>query len=185
MTKSMDLHEISKLMREQDNRGTQYPLFVVRHTVKVWVEGHDYDGYERKEEADVTALCEICLRLHDDGEVLPDDCEECHIDAWDYYKLKQEIDTRAGVFFTEKECDDHIASNHYHYEDDAHSYVISAWRNPEMVAVMQYLLSLTGEEIPAYYQFVDDWGDYKKGDRIKKEDISVNMKGRAVHRLIV
>jgi len=148
--------EIAAAMLEQDNRGTQYPLFVVRHTTKVFVEGADYDGEQRKDGdlLDITTLCTSCLALREEGEVLPDECGECHIEAYDYYKNKAVIDTRAGYFFTEQACEQHILQNNYHYEKDAHSYVVSAWRNPELVAVMQNILTqhTPYKDLPNYYK---------------------------------
>ena len=36
------------------------------------------------------------------------------------------------MFLTNRSCKEHIAANHYHYADDAHSYAMTAWRSPEV-----------------------------------------------------
>lgn len=36
------------------------------------------------------------------------------------------------MFLTNRSCKEHIKANHYHYNDDAHSYAMTAWRSPEV-----------------------------------------------------
>lgn len=36
------------------------------------------------------------------------------------------------MFLTNRSCKEHIRANHYHYNDDAHSYAMTAWRSPEV-----------------------------------------------------
>lgn len=146
------LVEISELMRTQGNRATQYPLFVVQSLKKrlVGYDG-DYNCRERIEDVDIASLCESCSVLSEEGIELPENCDACDSDCFCYFREEYEIDDRAGVFFTEKACEEHIEANSYHY-NSPRSFVISAWRNDEMVSVMQYLLSLTDGEIPSHYR---------------------------------
>lgn len=140
------LKEVSVLMRSQDNRSTQHPLFVVQELKEIvkasgcgdrtiYVDGEDelsqeeYDAEEANEDSDVD------LSEYREIEVS---------DEW-------VISDTAGMFFTEDACERHIKLNNYHYRKPR-SYVISAWRNPEMVMVMQAILKLTGEEIPSHYK---------------------------------
>lgn len=34
-------------------------------------------------------------------------------------------------FLTQKAAEEHLRSNYYHYSDDAHTYAMTSWRNPE------------------------------------------------------
>ena len=146
------LVEISKLMREQGNRSTQYPLFVIQSLKKHYVgRDGDYTGVSRIEDVDIASLCESCSFLSEEGTELPENCDDCDSEGFCYFREEYEIDNNAGVFLTEKACEEHIEANSYHYNSPK-SYVISAWRNAEMVSVMHYLLSLTEGEIPSHYR---------------------------------
>lgn len=43
------------------------------------------------------------------------------------------------MFLTNRSCKEHIAANHYHYNDDAHSYAMTAWRSPEVEHLFKIL----------------------------------------------
>lgn len=163
-----NLIETSRLMREQDNRGTQYPLFIIQQEVEtvtgdgrgdrtIYWNGGDQtsmtdeqyeilDGAEDEVEPDETTLKVL-------EEVGLDEVSDFDSNDWERLEVKDEFvfADNAGFFFTEKACHDHIEANKYHY-NKPRSYVISAWRNPEMVATMHMILKLTGEEIPSHYQ---------------------------------
>ena len=52
-------------------------------------------------------------------------------------------------YFTEEACHRHIKANSYHYTEP-HSFVESAWRNPEMQLLREVVMSLhVPEEVPA------------------------------------
>lgn len=164
----MDLLEISRLMRTQSNRHTQFPLFVVVEKLEVpkpedcgehtqyysseypSLTVEQYEQFERAQDDythDVDVVKDV-LELIGVSEVNDIDLEDYRkVD----YDIEDVVSDRAGVFFTEAACELHIRQNHYHYKQPR-SYVISAWRNPEMVETMQMLLKLTGEEIPDYYR---------------------------------
>lgn len=164
----MDLLETSKLMREQNHRHTQYPLFIVQELQEVVkAEGcGDYVKYVSNDgENELTVeqyeAIEEAQNADPEEEVDPELLEELgidnvdDIDLYDYrsIELSEEWVYRddAGFFFTEKACHDHIKANHYYY-NKPRSYVISAWRNYELQETMRMLLKLTGEEIPSQYQ---------------------------------
>lgn len=173
----MDLLETSKLMREQDNRSTQYPLFVVHEKIErtvadgrgdksvyIHYDGGDYseisveqydileeeysnfNGYNSEEFESTEEAAKVMeeLRIESIEDFNPDEWEKIEI------SVEWEMSDRAGFFFTEKACHEHIEQNNYHYTQPR-SYVISAWRNPEIVATMHMILKLTGEEIPSHY----------------------------------
>lgn len=157
-------------MATQDNRSTQYVLFAVQVDYKDYKEysgdwefkersfgDHiSYDEYEK-------LLCKACRKVWNEGDGytnLPDDTclnegkgwqHECKDEAFFYYNIKQKLTVESvGVFFTAKACQQHIDENYYHYENPQ-VYGIAAWRNPEMVAIMQHLIALSGKELPSHY----------------------------------
>lgn len=167
----MDLIETSKLMRTQSNRHTQYPLFVVHEELEV-VQAQgcgDYtkyiseDGEHEFTQEQYDAIEEA--QDNENQESVEELLEELgfenlyDINLRDFraveFELQSVMSDRAGFFFTEKACHDHIEQNHYHYTKPR-SYVISAWRNPEIVATMQMILNLTTEadglDIPSCYK---------------------------------
>lgn len=133
------LASIAKEMVTQDNRSTDYPLFVVQVSEKIPAYvGQDHDGIERIEDS---RMCESCKKLTANSEKVPDYCEECPKSSFFKYQYVRTFDLRAGVFFTAKACEAHIKANHYHYKDPC-SYAIGSWRNPEMQTVMNFLKGL-------------------------------------------
>ena len=116
------LKDIGSEMVKQDNRSTQYPLYVVQEDERrmpTLVE--DADGYETDE----------------DGDKIP-------------YIDKPKIALEPGVFFTAKACQEHIDENSYHYTNPR-VYAIAAWRNPEVQTIMQSLIKDAGQKVPIYY----------------------------------
>ena len=137
------LLEISNEMRTQDNRSTRNVMFVVQSNrfvpkpdgcgdITVYVDGDDIVTEEEKEK-----------RIKD-GDNVEDDFTKRS--GSHEYVTEQDC----GVFFTAKACREHIESNHHHYSEPR-VYGIPSWRNPEMIAVQHYILSLTGE-IPESYK---------------------------------
>ena len=141
-------------MREQNNRGTQYPTFCVYEKRRRWTNEYEEDVRKiRKEDADERHLCAECRIFADKGKELPEECEDCDSDAFDYYKdetAPAQWDG-GGFFFTEKACNEYMESNAHHL-DSPYSYVPSAYRNPEVIHIMQQILLLTGDDIPSCYQ---------------------------------
>ena len=48
-----------------------------------------------------------------------------------YYRNEHHIYPNT-MFLTNRSCKKHIELNYYHYDDDAHSYAMTAWRSPEV-----------------------------------------------------
>lgn len=145
------LSEIGKKMISQNNRMTQYPLFVVQEKYEFFV-GSDgnWDGYHRKGDHDSELFCDSCKKIRDDGGEVPDNCNGCESECFWHYEEIDLFRLEAGVFFTAEACEEHIRLNNYHY-NQPRSYAISAWRNEEMQSVMQYLCTLAGD-IPSHYK---------------------------------
>lgn len=157
------LDAIGKRLATQKNLATQYPLWVVAVDKKIWMPHSymwDYDGKERINEEyhdiDPRNLCEDCRAIYDKNEdegledELPEDCDDCDPDAFNWYKLEEDYDLNPGAFLTQAACEDHIALNDYHYSNPR-PFAWSAWRNPEMIAVMQHLIKASGEAVPNHY----------------------------------
>lgn len=168
----MNLLETSRLMRTQDNRGTQYPLFIIQQEVETVTgdgRGDKTVYWNGGDQTSIEAETYEALENAQDNEVSDDDIKELldevgldtladfDTNDWEQLEVKNEFvfADNAGFFFTEKACHDHIEQNKYHY-NKPRSYVISAWRNPEMVATMQMILNLTSEadglDMPSCYK---------------------------------
>lgn len=143
------LKQLALEMESQDNRATQYPLFVIMVDKKVYGSYEWCDEAERKEESD-GELCSSCEKLADEGEELPEYCNNCDSDCFVWFKWEQDFDLEAGVFLTAKACDEHIRLNHYHYTNPR-SYGISAWRNYEMQDIMKLIFDMIGLDTPSHY----------------------------------
>lgn len=161
--KFYSLPEIGSRMATQNHLSTQYPLWVIAVDKKIWMPHSfmwDYDGKERVNEEyheiNPRDLCESCRAIYDKNQEedlddeLPEDCDDCDPDAFNWYKLEEDYDLNAGAFLTQAACQDHINQNHYHYHNPR-PFAWSAWRNPEMIAVMQHLITASGNELPNHY----------------------------------
>ena len=157
--KFYSLPEIGRRLATQNNLSTQYPLWVVAVDKKVFMPHSymwDYDGKERKDEdiqdVNISDYCDRCRALYDDDllDDIPEDCDECDPDMFNWYMLEEDYDLNPGAFLTQAACQDHINQNHYHYKNPR-PFAWSAWRNPEMIAVMQHLIKESGEEVPNHY----------------------------------
>lgn len=147
------VQKIAATMLAQNTQGVKYPVFCVRHTTKVFVEGHDYDGAQRKspETVELTSLCESCLALHNKSEAVPESCDECFVDAWNYYKYQTEVVQRAGFFVTGKACQEYINANVDNLDQDPHPYMVSAEGNPELEQILEHIISQLTDEIHPVY----------------------------------
>ena len=46
------------------------------------------------------------------------------------------------MFLTETDAEKHLRANHYHYDEDAHTYAMTAWRDPRMEQLIKILRSV-------------------------------------------
>lgn len=160
----VDIKSIGQRMSTQDNIGSQYPIWVVAVEKKNYV-GYEmsWDGKERaiKDWTDpeeyAKSLCDDCAELYDDRDgydKLPEECPDdmCDYDSYWYYEIDPNYpDLKSGAFLTQAACQDHIDENYYHYKEP-HTYAWTAWRNPEMVSVMQHIIKESGNDLPSHYQ---------------------------------
>ena len=59
---------------------------------------------------------------------------------------REHIIKQNTMFFTKKECQEHIKRNHYHYNKSVHTYAMTAWRSPQVETVMRILTRLFKHE---------------------------------------
>lgn len=43
------------------------------------------------------------------------------------------------MFLTQIDAENHLRANHYHYSEDAHTYAMTAWRDPRMDKLIEIL----------------------------------------------
>ncbi len=73
-------------------------------------------------------------------EYLPDDCDNCDNESFDYYRIQRDVpNLYAGFFFTAKACNEHLEANRHHYNSTAHSYAISATHNSELQTIIAFI----------------------------------------------
>ena len=51
------------------------------------------------------------------------------------------------MFLTNRSCKEHIKANHYHYNSDAHSYAMTAWRSPEVERLFEILDKINWQKV--------------------------------------
>lgn len=149
------LMDLSKNINEQDHRGTAMPYFFQIQTKELVPAaegcgevGWHYDGtiLKTKEEINEAVAdykeCEVV-----EIEKLEDDEKEEILEKAGYTKINFEYkDKYENAFLTEKSCKEHIRLNHYHYKQPV-DYLSSAFRNPDLEVVYEFLCGLTGKQI--------------------------------------
>lgn len=142
------LTELSKKINKQDKRSTSYVYFMVRDREKEYGE-EDY-GFDEKERKDsdclnTVDLCSECEKLWEEDKELPDDCDECHPEAYHWFKWVNRIQIEDGVFLTAEACDEYIQRRIYNF-NKPHSYGLSNYRSDEMRRVQEIISRLTTDE---------------------------------------
>lgn len=123
-------HEVSWYNERNENKVTiiRNPEKNFRYTV-IKTYGESDDDIEEEEVDNIEELLDVL----DDMDVITEkDYELCS------FKLVPHIypDT---MFLTYRECKRHCNENHYHYDKEAHPYVMTAWRSPEVTRLWQIL----------------------------------------------
>lgn len=103
-----------------------------------WVISKEYDGYyvTSKEDNDY----EECLADLDD---LKTWLNEHNYGRYTFtcYAYRDKIYENT-MFLTEKAAAEHLKANHYHYDEYAHTYAMTAWRSPEVEDIIKILQSV-------------------------------------------
>jgi len=137
------LEELSKEMNTQDKRCTAYVMFMIYDKIKVF-RGDAGNEIERKDidYVDKNLLCEKCSKLNEDGEDLPETCEDCDPDCFYTFDWEDQPQNSYGVFFTAKACERAVQRYRHHF-NKPFSYGISAYHSAEMQRVMEIISKLT------------------------------------------
>lgn len=146
------MNELAQEMVSQDNLGTQYPYWFIQVDERQYVnQFDDWDECERREDYDRDLLCDDCKQREDTQNPNLEHCEECEQESFIFWLNVDSFDLRSGGYFTQKACQEHIDSNHYHYTNPR-PYAYSAWRNPDLIMVMQSIITGAGLELPSQYR---------------------------------
>jgi len=159
------LMNLSKEIKEQDNRATAMPYFFqVRETKEIaahegcgnevwwstdyetelrtdadkveWIKEHPEHFDEYEDKELINEIDELdCWQL--DDFLRYDDFQKFYVDT-DY--------TYSNTFFTSKACDEHIRINRHNLKQPV-NYLNHAYRNEEMEMIFKFLLGLTNNEI--------------------------------------
>jgi len=124
-------------MATQNNRGTASPFFyVIRTEVEdpAPIENCDFTKWYWNDSSfhSKKAMENMMVELG-----YADDIEEQMKEAHEY-GIKKRWEQK-GLFLTEDDAKRHLEINHYHYSDNAHTYVDHAWRAPELAGFFKAL----------------------------------------------
>ena len=137
--------EIGKEMLIQNKRATSWVYFVIVEDKKIY-NVDPTDGIRERKSADAIddvgdMFCESCLKRDDNGDDLPDDCDDCDEECFGYYRIEQHVpNLEHGIFFTAKACEDYIKSFPYRLDKSAQSYGMSGHNSDELRYVMAHLV---------------------------------------------
>lgn len=144
------MEDLKNEILTQNNRHTSYVIFIVVENKFVYGVSSDFsDGRERRDIDQIDTandLCESCTKSYEDTGDFPEECEDCDDSSFHFFRIEKDVpNLYAGFFFTGKACDEHIAMNRHHYNSTVKSYGISAYHNPELKAVMAYIVGPENE----------------------------------------
>jgi hypothetical protein len=145
------LKELSKKINTQNKRCTAYVMFMIYDKVKVY-RGNEGSEIERKDMDYVNSkdLCDSCAKLYEDGDELPETCDDCDPDCFYTFDWEEQPQDEYGVYFTAEACERAILRYGHHF-NQAFSFGISAYHSEEMKRVMDIISKLTlrdGEKNP-------------------------------------
>lgn len=149
----MNLKEIAKEIRTQDNMITANPIFILFELEKIptledyaenteyaWIEG-EYTPMGKTKEEVIKKCKEWDLDLPDNIADMNDYDFDSWIDDMDFMYKHQYIEVKSyrQAFFTKKSLEEHLKANKHHYKNP-HISCVSLWRNPEMNAIRDALM---------------------------------------------
>ena len=141
------LHELATRIRDQDNRGTAKPYFLVLRQEK-WRPCHDHYSsgdtrrrrldYKRGDPCAHNSKAEYTQWLKDhDYDLSEDEIER----EWDEMEVvtEEQYFEEDNVFFTDAAYERHLELNGHNVREPRHSYLKHAFRNPEMAGLFEAL----------------------------------------------
>ena len=136
----MDIKNIQKELKNQDNRCTQDPIYYVMDTRMVICHPDNHDG--------------TCYYIHHPSisgvyltrEAAVDFCKDCELSEEEIDKSISEENFKYNrfvrqVFFTNKSAEEYIKNNKHNLENP-YIYVDSLYGNPEMKAIRKWILEM-------------------------------------------
>ena len=137
--------EIGRLLRTQDNRATDAPIFLVEEKRRVYgfdpayADKDEIDWIDSEgDEADAEEHARLEAEYQETGEEPDDWTRTAYQDEWHF----------VTACFTEKGCLDYIARNGHNHRGELRTYAAGSHRNEEWRTIRSFLLSL-GEQKPA------------------------------------
>jgi hypothetical protein len=164
------LKKIAELLKTQNNRCTENPIFCIYEKREVTKpegcgdeKGWIIDGDLLNEEDALQAVSDWRMDNPDrekdkltDYEVLTDELEGTEIE----FSIEDVRVDQGQYYFTEESAQRHIDLNHYHYHQPF-TYVESAWRNPEWELIQAVLTQSKTFRGPVH--------EFKIGDRVQNK----------------
>ena len=135
----MDIKKIGDLIKTQDNRITDQPIFVVEKSVMIITDpdyGYDAEEWINTESGDYEQADDVHSIVLNEMESKGDDIGE-----WKKFYLK-EVWEFVTACFTEQGCKDYLESNG-HNIGKSRIYAYGSYRNKEYQAVRNYLISIS------------------------------------------
>lgn len=162
------LKELQKEMNTQDNVGQADPSYwVIRDWKRVFGEElNNPDGCEILLDGEsiihldygVFGADNLIIQkakeyfMKEDDSFIEDDFELFNVDdlnemleehGYDISIIEYELIPKySGFFLTQKAAEEHLRANYYHYDDNATTYAMTAWRNREADMLYQILKSV-------------------------------------------
>ena len=136
--------EIGNLLRTQDNRSTDAPLFIVQEQRRTygfdpqWANDSEIawlDGCNDSVEATPEEHAKMEAAWQEDEEEPDGWTRTAYQDTWHF----------VTACFTEAGCNDYIARNGHNHRGKLRVYADSSYRNEEFRAVRAFLMGLAGE----------------------------------------
>lgn len=145
----MDIIKIGDLIINQDNRGTESPMFVIEESVMIQTT-HDY-GYDS----------EVWECICDGEKIIATDTTSRRLDLLDYHGRStrgwqkvylKETWKFITSCFTLKGCEEYIEANK-HNIGKYRIYTYGSYRNVEFQSIRNHLVGLTKAQLAEYFVF--------------------------------
>jgi hypothetical protein len=146
------LNNLSKELQEQDKisidcQATPRFWCVAQYEYNpCWVEQADKHLFYDDEGSSYETFDELLEMLIDNGYIDTklgyediDDLKGVYDEVAEVPVKREHIIKQNTMFFTKRECQEHIKRNHYHYNKSVHTYAMTAWRSPQVERIMKFL----------------------------------------------
>lgn len=135
------LQDLSREMRNQDNRATASPYYYVVQTTKTLPSDPNFS--EEKVWIDSYTMYKTYDEIREDFGVTTDEEVEAIIDSQMDETAIQDVEEEHNVFLTLKGYEEHMKLNGHNYrapfKNNACSYIKHAYRNPEMKRLFEVI----------------------------------------------